>query len=77
MNYHKEKSAVFFVFIKTNSVNYPISKLDIKVYVAGFRPLKRYFNGYNEFVILKLLPVNNKSNVTCLTLFFSKHRTGV
>lgn len=51
-------------------MNYPISKLDIKVYVAGFRPLKRYFNGYNEFVILKLLPVNNKSNVTCLTLFF-------
>lgn len=51
-------------------MNYPISKLDIKVYVAGFRPLKRYFNGYNEFVILKLLPVNNKSNVTCLTPFF-------
>lgn len=64
------KNLRFFVFIKTNSVNYPISKLDIKVYVAGFRPLKRYFNGYNEFVILKLLPVNNKSNVTCLTLFF-------
>lgn len=46
------KNQRFFVFIKTNSVNYSISKLDIKVYVAGIRPLKRYFNGYNEFVIL-------------------------